>query len=45
MLDKLLSWLPGRKREAKRKAALAGKTTSGHLAPGERDRLFRQRKK
>lgn len=37
--------LRGRKAAKKRKDALAGKISSGNLDPGDRARLFRQRKK
>jgi len=33
-----------RKQKQKEKDALAGKTTSGHLNPGQRDRMFREAK-
>lgn len=40
----LLNWWRGRVAETKRRQALAGKTTSGHLSVGERQRLFRNRR-
>lgn len=40
-----IKWWQERKQAQKHADALAGRTTSGHLSPGERDRLFRQSKR
>ena len=40
-----LRWLRERRLEAKRTEARAGRTTSGYLRQGERDRAFRNRRK
>lgn len=40
-----LKWWNDRKAEQNRQRALDGKTTSGHLTPGDRAHMFRSRRK
>lgn len=41
----ILAWWRERKAEQLRREALAGRASSGHLLPGERDSIFRRRRK